>query len=391
MAHDQDGIAPLAWHHFLDELRDLGRLIEGPTGARSSQERAEGYRHLTRMAAMAFDFIFEKGDPSRPEFSRWITPVRKLLGDCPNTIYDAAWIDPERSYVIRGHRGTPTYLAFCVYEMTPDGKRGITSNLNDREIEFAEDGSFEIQVSQNEPQKGGNWLRIGLHSTDIMARQYFLDVNEEEEARYSIETSQPVAAPPPYSEALFSERLARTSEWMREHFTAEMTLSALQERTPNAPMGGAPIPPRLTGGSDYFVGDDRHEAPLDLQVIQKLMPTPDIEYRGCWFELGPNDAMVIEGVAPRAPYWSIHTLSRWEESFDYRYHRVLFTKKDIDLGPDGQFRVVVSHRDPGVPNWLETDGHTGGHFCIRVILPEEPLDVEFRFCDLAELHPGARE
>ena len=41
--------------------------------------------------------------------------------------------------------------------------------------------------------------------------------------------------------------------------------------------------------------------------------------------------------------------------------------------PDGTFRMVLAHRDPGVPNWLDTRGLPHGTMFWRFLLPEEPL------------------
>ena len=44
--------------------------------------------------------------------------------------------------------------------------------------------------------------------------------------------------------------------------------------------------------------------------------------------------------------------------------------------PDGSWRIVVAHEDPGVPNWLSTAGHREGRLWFRWFLaeslPEQP-------------------
>ena len=58
------------------------------------------------------------------------------------------------------------------------------------------------------------------------------------------------------------------------------------------------------------------------------------------------------------------------ESLDYRYHRIHVNSRTAVLRSDGSFRLVVAHRDPGVPNWLETAGHEFGTMCFRWVRPE---------------------
>ena len=53
------------------------------------------------------------------------------------------------------------------------------------------------------------------------------------------------------------------------------------------------------------------------------------------------------------------------ESLDYRYHNICINKHSATYEPDGSVRVVVSHRDPGLPNWIETADHREGTMCWR--------------------------
>jgi hypothetical protein len=40
------------------------------------------------------------------------------------------------------------------------------------------------------------------------------------------------------------------------------------------------------------------------------------------------------------------------------------------LEPDGSFRVVIAHRDPGMPNWLDTEGRPFGLVFWRYFLAD---------------------
>jgi len=41
------------------------------------------------------------------------------------------------------------------------------------------------------------------------------------------------------------------------------------------------------------------------------------------------------------------------------------------LEDDGELIVVVSHDDPGLPNWLDPSGHTEGYVTYRWMLADE--------------------
>jgi hypothetical protein len=63
--------------------------------------------------------------------------------------------------------------------------------------------------------------------------------------------------------------------------------------------------------------------------------------------------------------------NRYLQTFDYVNRRVSLNRKQTTLEPDGSFRMVLAHRDPGVPNWIDTDGHVRGRLFWRFLLPEE--------------------
>jgi hypothetical protein len=78
------------------------------------------------------------------------------------------------------------------------------------------------------------------------------------------------------------------------------------------------------------------------------------------FRLDADEALVIEGRSPPCTYWGAQVWNRYMQSLDYRYHRVALNCAQVALEPDGSFRLVVAHRDPGMPNWISTAGHREG-------------------------------
>jgi hypothetical protein len=92
--------------------------------------------------------------------------------------------------------------------------------------------------------------------------------------------------------------------------------------------------------------------------------------------LEPDEALVIEGRSPKCVYFGAQLWNRYMQSLDYRYHRVSLNHTEIRFEPDGSFRLVVAHRDPGMPNWLDTAGRREGVVFCRWLqseaLPEQP-------------------
>lgn len=46
---------------------------------------------------------------------------------------------------------------------------------------------------------------------------------------------------------------------------------------------------------------------------------------------------------------------------------------------------LLAHRDPGLPNWLETAGHTSGTMCFRWIKAKEYPQPQTRVLEFSEL------
>jgi hypothetical protein len=95
---------------------------------------------------------------------------------------------------------------------------------------------------------------------------------------------------------------------------------------------------------------------------------PNIQiWLGRW-SLGADDALVIEAMPPACAYWNFQLGNVWAESLDDRFHRVHVNSGQARTGEDGSVRIVVAHRDPGVPNWIETAGHEHGTMAWRWVL-----------------------
>ena len=48
------------------------------------------------------------------------------------------------------------------------------------------------------------------------------------------------------------------------------------------------------------------------------------------------------------------------QTFDYIDRQTSFNRRQMTIEADGSFRMVLAHRDPGLPNWLDTMGRAGG-------------------------------
>ena len=342
-----DGSRPLestaAWRELLDTLAEAGEMVAGPADGMPAIDVAEGFGYLLNVLTDQFERASLRRS-RHPVFLPGVTPVRKFFFDNPDTDYDIAVLGGASRYRIRGNRGTSAYLAFCVYSaMGRDGTTRLV-NLSDRDIRFSPGGDFEVILSPEEVP--GDWLRADAGSRAVIARQYFLDRDAEVPAEYRIEALDEPAPDPPLDDHGFA-RAART--------TATFVKAAASLAAQRAD--------RMSATPNRFVATGEHGP----------YRTPDNDYVVCWYSLDEGEALVIDVRPPECRYWGVHLANRWGQSLDHRTRRTSLNARTAASGPEGNVRVVVSGTDPGVPNWLDTAGHSEGWVLFRWLLADAPV------------------
>ena len=69
---------------------------------------------------------------------------------------------------------------------------------------------------------------------------------------------------------------------------------------------------------------------------------------------------------PDADYWNfIHHTLPWLESGEFDRRLTSLSDQQIHVDADGVVRVVVAHRDPGAPNWIDTEERKRGLLVYR--------------------------
>ncbi len=353
-----------AWAKWNTALRDAAAKVEALTEGRDASERAEGYRFLTRISAAMTEFQMEQS-ADWPCLVPVMSPARKFYVDNPDTLYHRATLDPQLGYRVHGRRGDELYLSFCVY-----GLRGrsnaILANACDNELEFKGDGTFELLLSAKRPAGAVNWLPLEGNARTLVTRQYFTSRNQHS-AELHIEMLKSQTPPPVPNEKQIARRIRGLTESVTRTLATTEAASALWLQHPN-------------------------EVSVDSTADDwaSLFATPDNDYVGGWYALAEDEALVMEGCAPKCRYWSVQLCSRWLESRDYNSRQVILNHSQVQLESDGTFTIAIAHRDPGWPNWLDTAGQREGGVIFRWLLPvgewKRPLFKVVRFPDLLVHH-----
>jgi hypothetical protein len=330
-------------------------------GITSEAQRVTARFYLIHLLHHGCQFWFE-ADPERPWFHRWFTPSKKLLGDNPDAIYYGSVIDGARDYRIRGNVNGADYTSFSVESGSQQGKpsTGLLSTLNDTEFEIEADGSYELIASPN-PQPG-NWLRTGPTASAVTTRHYF---EWERSAAndptlhipLSIEPVEPPGPAPSMDDAALAAGIQRVINFVRS-----ATVDAQN------PLDSKARPPWVSVTPNQFANsasDDGNEA---IGYAAK-----DNVYRMAPYLLQPDQALVIRGSFPRCRFANVVLFNKHIQTAPNRYRRVSLNRRQTTLQADGRFEIVVAHRDPGMPNWLDTAGAPLATIFWRFQLPEEPI------------------
>jgi hypothetical protein len=117
----------------------------------------------------------------------------------------------------------------------------------------------------------------------------------------------------------------------------------------------------------------------------------DIAYGGGTFRLEDDQALLIETVPPKARNWSFQYYTMgWFESADVAHRQVSLNNAQTRVDGDGKVRIVVSKRDPGVQNWIDTEGRSYASLTYRWIWTEDqpaPTTTLIPFADVRKHLP----
>ena len=401
MAENEITPSQLAWNRFADELKRIGDKLVGPTGARGARERAEGYRYLVRLIAAAQELAFET-DRRRPALMRMFTPTRKFIAEGTDTIYHEAKLDPSLSYEMTVRRGDDLFFSVVVYADDEDGDKFIADDLNDESIVFDDvDGRqvATIHISGERPDGAKNWLKLHGRLPFILTRQYFpefvtaVDAGKYRQAIMSIESATDVPTPREYREDDFARGVESMVSFMNETLDSALGISAFvglnmveYERTDTSPTRiGADGNLVLDEESSGEHSPDELADMVDPRVVANNLPGPGIGYVGAMFKLADDEAILIEGKDVPCRYWSAQILTKFLESGDYRYHRVAINNRQVEVDEDGMFRVYASRSDPGVRNWMSTQGYPRGQIVLRTLLADEDMNAELSVVKLVDI------
>jgi hypothetical protein len=100
----------------------------------------------------------------------------------------------------------------------------------------------------------------------------------------------------------------------------------------------------------------------------------DAAYTMAPYVLGPDAALVMAGRWPECAFANVSVWTRYLQTYEYVHRPGGRNRANTTLEPDGSFRIVIAHEDPGAPNWIDTGGRPFGMVFWRYFLAEGEIE-----------------
>ena len=386
-----------AFDRMMENLQAARDAIDTPElfpAPATERNLAEGYRYL--LGFMLGSIERALADPLYPRFRRSIQPLNRSTIDNSDAVYLGAEIDGNYSYVIRGRaldsrhwRGetavagprAPQYIIFelasghagdsgGLKELIP-GTRINTSTLDCHDLQVDEDGRFEILVAPEKPGAyRGNFMLSRRESRGneyvgryLSCRELFHDWANEDVLDLEILRIGCEQEPrPPIDAAGAAALMDRVGELARNQVHFWNAFYAVTLET----YGKVPGMPSISGDSDrQFMPVNDMNPPNALGLATGGGQSTNI-YSGGVYQLREDEALVLECELRKVPgFMGFHLSNLWGESLDFESYQSNLNGHMLEQDEDGVYRWVVAHRDPGVPNWVDTSGLDHGFLTIR--------------------------
>jgi hypothetical protein len=376
--HDREVLRD-AWAGHCDALRQVSdEVINGELGdPRDGDELAELLRSVGRFAALSLQHRLDFNDPDFPLFFRQMDDRFRYGGPDTNIAYFMAAVRGDAEYRVRGNNA---------------GRSLNIGRLWHDNIETDADGNFELYLSAQE--RGVNWTPLdpATRGDTHIPEQYPIAGGAFGIRRYDWDWDKDLAPgwltiervdagapayPPPLSAAQLAAQIENAtrfflaaSRWWNRRATAIRRDTPVNTITPPSTS-----PP---GVKDFKVPSTGGKAWLYYGVI-------------C-FDLAEDEAIFIETELPDGPYWSFTLYNMWWESPDIMNRQTALNANQSHVDTDGKARFVISSRDPGIGNWLDTGGGRRGFLHYRWFRPNEAIPTPtarvIKAAHAAELFPS---
>lgn len=332
-----------AWRSYADRIKAVGERITGEGYPSDPRLRAEGYRYVSRLTNLAFQIYVEFGDAERPSLFRVGDDTTPFGATNTDNNYYRAMLDPAGTYRVSGDVTGVKELLFSVQDGEfVFGKTEVLAELSLEELVIDGDGFLELFLGG--PERSTNWLPLAPEAVYLNVREFVGDWENDALASLYIERIDDIGPIGNLTPAAHAAALDRVATWVEASVDVWKTYVAGLRSF--LPVNELQAPHKPVGGAENML----HGA-------------------GQW-ELEADAALVVEFDQPEVTYWSIQTyVLDWMVPLDFANRVTSLNDRQLHVDDDGLVRVVLSHTDPGLQNWLDTSELRQGLFTYRYVRP----------------------
>ena len=368
-----DAALSAAWEGFCDQLKQDGQSAFKAANPANPLQRADAFRFLTQNLGQAFDLALGTRDPAFPQIHPFCTPTRKLGGDVADFTYRQAWISGDHAYRITGRRGTARFFNVTVQGERPaamaNGNAPLhepfgdtpQANIFGHQLQTDADGQFTLTIGG--PPQPQNWLPTTPTSRKLFIREGF-DSWDEVPTPLTIERigmAEPKPLPSP-------EVMIEAMAWAGDFLTGAMRDWPEWSWANSAGVVDPTLPNQFPGASANNA-DDAKRGRMAAHMV---------------WQLAPDEALIVE-MAAHDGFWIFGMGGVFGGSLDFLHRPVSYTPARSHINADGKLRLVLAHSDPGLANWLDTQGFEAGNLTYRNLLSQNAASFATKLVKHADL------
>jgi len=268
-------------------------------------------------------------------------------------VYRHARVDSRRRYRITGRMHSCSEFLLAVRKGFMHNETwGTVQTASASELGFGPGDEIEITLGGD----AGEGAHVPLPEGAVMVsiREYYSEWTPEEPATFVIECLDPDVGPaPPVTASQLDERMDQAFGQIRDsmQYWNRYLTDERDQRTPNQFGAGITVAKGLA----------------------------QARYSFNFWDLAPDEAIVVDSAVPDAPYWGFQLYRMGTfELVDPVGRCTSRNHRQLAISDDGRVRLLLSPVDVGVANWLDTAGRDTGLCTLRWFWPAGDDDPDPR-------------
>jgi hypothetical protein len=256
--------------------------------------------------------------------------------DNPDSVYRVIPISGDERYEIHGrvgeHRMTENYFTLW------DAHMGAVDVLNGRIMRVDSDGSFTITVDADPADGRPNHVRSSAAAHEFYIRDVLLDWQHDDPNHVEIQRLGGAPSTPARTRDEQAEATATMMAYFAD-FTGKLSHGVYKMPANHFNLAWSADKSGAMRNQFYVMGR---------------------------FDLAPDEAFVVDLNDGGAEYFTVPLSNIWGTTLDILDRTGSLNKAQSVANEDGTYTYVISPTDPGVANWIDSDGLREGILTLRM-------------------------